>query len=106
MGKDPEVKEAAVKIQSVYRGFQTRKVTKKKSAMEVAMAVIRIQRAYRRYKERKYKENIRKKVSMTSSNQKQSTVIQRGAKYNISRPRRGRGSLGNFKADERNLRNR
>ena len=49
--KDPAMKDAAVRIQSVYRGFQVRKkktddMPDLKSA-DVAMAAVRIQKAYR-----------------------------------------------------------
>ena len=51
--KDPEVKNATVKIQSSFRGFQARKKVKQVRAYDIAMAVIRIQSAYRAYKARK-----------------------------------------------------
>ena len=57
--RDPEMKTAAVKIQSVYRGFQTRKVakvvgsSKTHSWLEVVAAAVTIQRCYKRYKARK-----------------------------------------------------
>ena len=49
-----EVKEATVKIQSAYRGFQTRR--KMKDTQEVAMAAMKIQLAFKRFKARKEKE--------------------------------------------------
>ena len=57
--RDPEMKTAAVKIQSVYRGFQTRKVAqvtgsaKKHTWLEVVAAAVTIQRCYKRYKAKK-----------------------------------------------------
>ena len=49
--KDPEVAKSAVKIQSVFRGFQTRKKMEEEmpdlKCAKVARAAIRIQKVYR-----------------------------------------------------------
>ena len=47
-----------MKIQSVYRGFQTRKKFQKSYTLDMVMAVVKIQRAYRRYKKRKIEEGL------------------------------------------------
>ena len=59
-----EVKEATVKIQAAYRGFQTRKKVKPYNAMEVATAVIRIQSAFRAYKARKKVAMLKAEVNL------------------------------------------
>ena len=53
-----DVKDAAVKIQAVYRGFQTRKKVKKYSAVDVVFAAMTIQRVFRKYIARKRQEKL------------------------------------------------
>ena len=55
--EDSDVENAAIKIQSVYRGFQARKKhpPRKHDFGEIAHAAVTIQRAYRRYKKTKSK---------------------------------------------------
>ncbi len=66
--KDKDVAVAALKIQSVYRGFQARKGLK--SATEVAFAAMKIQSAYRRFKRRKAEREKEKSAEAEKETQK------------------------------------
>merc|ERR1739845_265471 len=76
MGKSqrPGGKPSRSQNPSVYRGFQTRKTVKHRSAMDVAMAVIRIQSAFRAYKARKRVEMIKELPDLKAPEVKNATV--------------------------------
>ena len=79
---DSDVEDAALKIQSVFRGFQARKNVekvkqfgkKKRRVDEILISAIIIQRSYRRYKIRK---DERKRVARVQQQQKLSQELQR-----------------------------
>ena len=79
---DSDVEDAALKIQSVFRGFQARKNVekvkkfgrKKPRVDDILLSTIIIQRSYRRYKIRK---DERKRVARAQQQQKLSKELQR-----------------------------
>merc|ERR1712154_240027 len=72
--KDPEVKAATVKIQSSFRGFQTRKKMRQYQSFDVAMAVIRIQSAFRAYRARKKVQMLKEMPDLKDPEVKAATV--------------------------------
>merc|ERR1712223_1801110 len=72
--KDPEVKAATVKIQSSFRGFQTRKKMREYQSFDIVMAVIRIQSAFRAYQARKKVEMLKEMPNLKDPEVKAATA--------------------------------